>query len=52
MKPGKVVVIGLDGFDPTLAEGMIERGALPNLAKLRKTYFHPPRRVTTSCGRG
>jgi hypothetical protein len=36
MKPGEVVVIGLDGFDPTLTEGMIERGELPNLGKLRR----------------
>ena len=35
MKPSKVVVIGLDGFEPSLAEGMMQRGELPNLGRLR-----------------
>jgi predicted AlkP superfamily phosphohydrolase/phosphomutase len=31
----KVIVIGLDGLEPTIVEGMLEKGELPNLAKLR-----------------
>ncbi len=36
MSPGKVVVVGLDGFDPSLAEGMMQKGELPHLGKLRR----------------
>jgi len=31
----KVIVIGLDGFEPKLVEGLFARGELPNLARLR-----------------
>ena len=31
----KVIVIGLDGFEPKLVEGMFARNDLPNLARLR-----------------
>lgn len=31
----KVIVIGLDGFEPKIAEPMLAAGDLPNLAKLR-----------------
>jgi len=31
----KVVVIGLDGFEPKIVEPMLAAGALPNLAKIR-----------------
>lgn len=31
----KVIVIGLDGFEPKLVEGMFARNELPNLARLR-----------------
>lgn len=31
----KVIVIGLDGFEPKLAEPMLQAGKLPNLASLR-----------------
>ncbi|HEV3004586.1 MAG TPA: alkaline phosphatase family protein, partial [Pirellulales bacterium] len=31
----KVIVIGIDGMDPRLCEGMMNEGLLPNLAKLR-----------------
>lgn len=31
----KVIVIGLDGLEPTLTEAMLERGELPNLAGLK-----------------
>ncbi len=31
----KVIVIGLDGFEPGIVEAMLERAELPNLAKIR-----------------
>lgn len=31
----KVIVIGLDGFDPTIAANLLAHGELPNLAKVR-----------------
>ncbi len=31
----KVIVIGLDGLEPKIVEPMLDRGELPNLAKLR-----------------
>src|SRR5262252_5885390 len=31
----RVIVIGLDGFDPLIAESMLTEGELPNLARLR-----------------
>jgi len=36
-KVKRMVVVGLDGLEPSLAEEMIERGELPNLRKLRDT---------------
>ena len=32
----RVIVIGLDGFDPKIAESMLDAGELPNLARLSK----------------
>ncbi len=32
----KVVVIGLDGFEPDIVESLLNQGELPNLARLRK----------------
>lgn len=32
----KVIVIGLDGLDPAIAESMLHTGELPNLARLRR----------------
>ena len=32
----KVIVIGLDGLEPTIVESMLERGELPNLARIRR----------------
>jgi len=32
----KVIVIGLDGFEPKLAEPLMDRGELPNLSRLRE----------------
>jgi predicted AlkP superfamily phosphohydrolase/phosphomutase len=31
----KVIVIGLDGLEPSIVEAMLERGELPNLARIR-----------------
>ena len=31
----KVIVIGLDGFEPKIAEAMMRRSDLPNLARLK-----------------
>jgi predicted AlkP superfamily phosphohydrolase/phosphomutase len=36
----KVIVIGLDGLEPSIAESMMERGELPSLAKLRREGFY------------
>jgi predicted AlkP superfamily phosphohydrolase/phosphomutase len=33
--PKKVIVIGLDGLEPSIVETMLGRGELPNLAKIR-----------------
>ena len=35
MAPRKVVVIGLDGLEPTIVDRMLEAGELPSLARLR-----------------
>jgi len=32
----KVIVIGLDGLEPTIVESMLERGELPNFARIRR----------------
>lgn len=38
----KIVVLGFDGMDPVLAQTMIDRGELPNLARLAaEGSFHP-----------
>jgi predicted AlkP superfamily phosphohydrolase/phosphomutase len=33
----KVIVIGLDGLEPGIVEAMLERGELPNLARIRNS---------------
>lgn len=33
----KVIVIGLDGLEPSIVEPMLERGELPNLARVRSS---------------
>ena len=39
----KVIVIGLDGLEPGIVEAMLERGELPNLAKIRSRWqLYPP----------
>src|SRR5690554_2080294 len=32
---GRVVILGFDGAEPTIIEDMLDRGALPHLARLR-----------------
>jgi predicted AlkP superfamily phosphohydrolase/phosphomutase len=34
--PRKVIVIGLDGLEPSIVESMLGRGELPNLARVRQ----------------
>jgi len=41
-----VVVIGLDGFDPKLAEPMLAAGSLPNLARVRAAGGWAPLQTT------
>ena len=43
----RVIVIGLDGFDPHLTEPLLASGALPNLAKLRSQGGYARVRTTT-----
>jgi predicted AlkP superfamily phosphohydrolase/phosphomutase len=44
---GKVIVVGLDGFDPKVAERLLEAGELPALARLRKRGGYA--RLATTC---
>lgn len=46
-KARRVVVLGLDGLEPTLTERYMEEGRLPNLAKLRAQGCY--RRLGTTC---
>jgi predicted AlkP superfamily phosphohydrolase/phosphomutase len=41
-KNRKVIVIGIDGFDPVILEGMMGRGELPNFARLAGEGFFNP----------
>ena len=46
MKKRKVIVIGIDGFDPTILEEMMGRGELPNFSRLAdKGIFNPMQTV-------
>ncbi len=36
-KVNRVIIVGLDGLEPTLAEQMLDSGKLPNLSRLRAT---------------
>jgi predicted AlkP superfamily phosphohydrolase/phosphomutase len=47
MRVKKVLVIGLDGLDPGLAEPMLDAGQLPALARLRQRGAYA--RVRTTC---
>jgi predicted AlkP superfamily phosphohydrolase/phosphomutase len=42
----KVIVIGLDGLEPSIVEAMLGRGELPNLAKIRASGFYSRLRTT------
>jgi len=42
----KAIVIGLDGLEPTIVEPMLERGDLPNLARIRRSGFYSRLRTT------
>jgi predicted AlkP superfamily phosphohydrolase/phosphomutase len=44
----KVIVIGLDGFEPKIAEAMLARGELPNLLKLREQGGYSRLKTTVS----
>jgi predicted AlkP superfamily phosphohydrolase/phosphomutase len=39
-------VIGLDGLEPSIVEPMLERGDLPNLARIRKSGFYSRLKTT------
>lgn len=43
----RVVIVGLDGFDPELAEKYMAAGKLPNLEKLKKTGGYSRLKTTT-----
>lgn len=42
----KVIVIGLDGLEPSIVESMLERAELPNLAKIRASGTYTPLNTT------
>ncbi len=42
----KVIVIGLDGLEPSIVESMLERGELPNLARIRAAGGYTRLRTT------
>ena len=42
----KVIVLGLDGLEPTIVESLLERGELPNFAKLRQAGGYGRLRTT------
>ena len=42
----KVIVIGLDGLEPSIVEAMLDRGELPNLARIQQTGFYSRLRTT------
>ena len=44
--PRKVIVIGLDGLEPTIVESMLERGELHNLARVRQMGSYSRLRTT------
>lgn len=43
----KVIVIGLDGLDPSIAEELLQRGELPHFARVRDSGFCS--RLATTC---
>jgi predicted AlkP superfamily phosphohydrolase/phosphomutase len=44
--PKKAIVIGLDGLEPSIVESMLDRGELPNLARIRKAGRYSRLRTT------
>ncbi len=44
---GRLVILGLDGLEPTLAERFMAEGKLPNLARLKKEGAYARLRTTT-----
>lgn len=42
----KAIVIGLDGLEPTIVEAMLQRGELPNLARIRQSGSYSRLRTT------
>jgi predicted AlkP superfamily phosphohydrolase/phosphomutase len=44
--PKKVIVIGLDGLEPTIVESMLQRGELPNMARIRQMGSYSRLRTT------
>jgi predicted AlkP superfamily phosphohydrolase/phosphomutase len=43
----RLVIVGLDGLDPTLAEKFMAEGKLPNLSRIRAEGAYAPLRTTT-----
>jgi predicted AlkP superfamily phosphohydrolase/phosphomutase/Flp pilus assembly protein TadD len=41
---GRVIVLGLDGFDPRTVDLLVSEGALPNVARLRREGAYAPLR--------
>jgi tetratricopeptide (TPR) repeat protein len=41
-KPGRVIVLGLDGVDPATVDLLMSEGKLPNFAKLRRDGAYAP----------
>ena len=48
-KVKRVIFLGLDGFDPKLAERFLEEGKMPNLAKLKEQGSYNRLRTTFPC---
>jgi predicted AlkP superfamily phosphohydrolase/phosphomutase len=48
-KVRRIVYLGLDGFDPKLAERFLEEGKLPNLQKLKERGTYSRLRTTFPC---
>lgn len=46
-KFSKVLVVGLDGLEPTIVDSLLAAGALPNLARLRERGSYSRVRTTT-----
>jgi predicted AlkP superfamily phosphohydrolase/phosphomutase len=42
----KVIVIGLDGLEPTIVESLLQRGELPNLDRIRRSGSYSRLRTT------